>query len=168
MITFSINGVMTKDKAKKIAKIIKDMDENNLEFVSTSFFAVMNDKGGKDNEENMDLLECTKKARIDRVLRACREGELEEDVVDPISYTEDAEAKVDLNFYVESFLELRETLFFSRGVDIWRLFSLVLKGDVQALKKFRVIMEEMNFSDFMRQFCSHLEYIGGVRKVLGP
>jgi len=54
---------------------------------------------------------------------------------------------LDMDYYVDYFLETREKLYFSKGQDIWRLMQLSKLDDKQAQKKLRIIMDEFGLRE---------------------
>ena len=56
---------------------------------------------------------------------------------------------LDVNYYVETFLETRERLFFGKGQDIWRLIKLAKLDDRQAQKKLRILMDECDLRELL-------------------
>ncbi|MBR6606249.1 MAG: hypothetical protein IKK92_10375, partial [Prevotella sp.] len=73
----------------------------------------------------------------------------------------------DKNYYVERYLEIREFLFFKKGVDIHRRLQLAVQGDKQAVWKTKWLFRENNLLDFFREFFSVPEYWAEVCRILG-
>ena len=183
MISFSVNkGVDTADKAKKVAKLIKDMNEYNQEYLSDAYIQLVT--GTKDKKVNLNdyASRCQKADKRKNVLKYEKVEEnlisidelengsfgiCEEDVIDPIDYEMLGIDEADTSYYVETFLDIRQFIFFKDGQDIWRLFTLVRKGDKKAADRIRMLIDKFSIVDFMKEFCSHYQYILAVQKILG-
>lgn len=183
MISFSVNsGVDTADKAKKVAKLIKDMNEYNQEYLSDAYIQLVT--GTKDKKVNLNdyASRCQKADNRKNILKYEKEeqnlisieelengsfGVCEDDVIDPIDYEMLGIDEADTSYYVETFLNIRQFIFFKDGHDIWRLFTLARRGDKQAATKIRMISDKFSIVDFMMEFCSHYNYILAVQKFLG-
>ena len=68
---------------------------------------------------------------------------MDEDNIDDII------SNLDMDYYVEAFLETRENLFFCKGQDIWRLLKLARLDDKQAQNKLRILMDEFGLRDLL-------------------
>ena len=58
-------------------------------------------------------------------------------------------SNMDIDYYVEAFLNARERIFFNNGLDIWRLLKLSKLDDKVAQKKLRSIMDEFNLREIL-------------------
>lgn len=178
MFTFSINEkINSKEKAQKVAKLIKGINKYSEEILSDAFINLVQ---GKECIVSIAKLSCIdnrnkaydeKNGKTDNLINEDEEmrgykGITE--IVNPFNFEADIIAKADTNYYIEAFLDIREYVFFKRGIDLWRLFELVLKRDKKAIEKFRWVLDELNFTSFFKEFCSRAEYIEGVRNVLNP
>lgn len=176
MFTFSINDkIDSKEKAQKVAKLIKGINKYSEEVLSDAFINIIH---GKECEisiaklsyiDNRNKVYDEKNSKLDNLISEAEELKGYQGVIDlvnPFDFETDIIAKADTNYYIETFLDVREYAFFKRGVDLWRLFELVLKRDKQATEKFRWILDELGLTSFFKEFCSRAEYIEGVRKVL--
>lgn len=183
MVSFSVNsGVNSAEKAKNVAKLIKDMNEYNQEYVGDAFIQLVT--GTKDKKVNLnDYASRCQKADIRKnILKYEKEeqnlisidelengsfGICEDDVIDPTDYEMLGIDEADTSYYVETFLDIRQFIFFKEGQDIWRLFTLIRRGDKRAADRIRIISDKFAIVDFMKEFCSHYQYILAVQKILG-
>lgn len=176
MFTFSINDkISSKDKAQKVAKLIKGINKYNEEVLSDAFINLIQGKECEVSLAKLSYIDGKNKAYDERHSKSdSLINEDEEmkgyqgvvDLVNPFDFETDVIAKADTNYYVETFLDIREYAFFKRGIDLWRLFELVLKRDKKATEKFRWVLDELNLTSFFKEFCSRAEYIEGVKRVL--
>lgn len=190
ILSFSVNSqnAMTAEKAKKVAALIKGMNEYNCEFAGEAFIQIMEGKTkmyeGKDALRDLNMyahfrrkeekIEMAKRAEVES--RLINEVELEMGEAGAVAeMIEDKDLNVetmvadigDKNYYVESYLEIREFLFFKKGVDIHRRLQLAVQGDKQAVWKTEWLFRENNLLDFFREFFSVPEYWAEVCKILG-
>ena len=170
--TFSLNCKLTKEKAKKVAALINSINEFNCEFASEAYIQIMEGKTKKYHEKDAlrDLnayahfhkIEeiCDSAKRAEREVNATCEEEISLDdvrtVVEQMVDNSDVEAdvfkRVDAQYYISQFLEIREKLYFKKGIDLYRLLSLALTGDYQATVKLRVVVYECDLTDFLKEF----------------
>ena len=190
MLSFSVNAqnAMTAEKAKRVAALIKSMNEYYCEFAGEAFIQIMEGKtklyDGKDALRDLNMyahfrrkeeeIEMAKRAEVES--RLINEVELEmgeagavaEMIEDKNLNVETMVADIgDKNYYVERYLEIREFLFFKKGVDIHRRLHLSMQGDKQAIWKTEWLFRECELLDFFREFFSVPEYWTEVCRILG-
>lgn len=176
MFTFSINNrINSKDKAQKVAKLIKGINKYSEEVLSDAFINLVQGKECEVSISKLSYISEKNKAYDERHSKS--DNLINEDeemkgyqgiieIVNPFDFEADIIAKADTDYYIETFLDIREFVFFKRGIDLWRLFELVLKRDKLAIEKFRWVLDELSLTRFFMEFCSRAEYIEGVRRVL--
>lgn len=190
MITFSVNAsnLLTAEKAKKVAALIKGMNEYNCEFAGEAYIQIMEGKtklyNGKDALRDLNMyayfrkkeeeLEQAKRAEVE--CRLINEVELEMGETGAVAeLIEDKELNVeaiaadkgDTAYFVEEYLTIREILFFKKGIDIHRRLTLAMQGDKQAVWKTDWLFRECGLLDFFREFFSVPEYWSEVCRILG-
>jgi hypothetical protein len=162
--TFSVNANPFDKKAvKRVVEIIKDLNENsyNCEWAGEAFLkAVTKEDVGNINlssyaQSCMRNTQMTQLSRPETTILTQEElnqgyvgitdvvAEYVEDNIDDII------SNLDVDYYVEYFLETRENLYFSKGQDIWRLIKLAKLDDKQAQNKLRVLMDEFELRDLL-------------------
>ena len=178
MFTFSINNkIDSKDKAQKVAKLIRGINKYSEEVLSDAFINLVQGKDCTVSIAKLSYIDARnrvydeKNSKTNNLINEDEEMKGYQgitEIVNPFDFEADIIAKADTKYYIETFLDIREYAFFKRGIDLWRLFELVLKRDKQATEKFRWVLDELNLTSFFKEFCSRAEYIEGVRKVLNP
>ena len=184
--TFSLNCKLTKEKAKKVAALINSINEFNCEFASEAYIQIMEGKTKKYHEKDalrdfnayahFHKIEeiCDSAKRAEREVNATCEEEISLDdvrtVVEQMVDNSDVEAdvfkRVDAQYYISQFLEIREKLYFKKGIDLYRLLSVALTGDYQATVKLRVVVYECDLTDFLKEFFAVPRYWAEVCKIL--
>lgn len=162
--TFSVNAnPFEKKSVKKVVEIIKGLNDNsyNCEWAGEAFLKAVT----KDDVDTINLSgyanSCkrntlmTQSARPETTILTQEElnqgyvgvtdvvAEYVEDNIDDII------SNLDMDYYVEYFLEMRENLYFSKGQDIWRLIKLAKLDDKQAQNKLRVLMDEFELRELL-------------------
>ena len=162
--TFSINPNPFETKTvKKVYEIIRSLNDNpqNMEWAGEAFLKAVT----KDTTDNINLScyanSCQRNSQMTMLSRnetmILTQDELDQGyvgVTDVVAeYIEDnideIISNLDMDYYVESFLETREHLYFSKGQDIWRLIKLAKLDDKQAQNKLRVLMDEFGLRDLL-------------------
>ncbi|MCF2596024.1 hypothetical protein I6E39_05135 [Pseudoflavonifractor phocaeensis] len=189
ILSFSVNAqnAMTAEKAKRVAALVKGMNEYNCEYVGEAYIQIMEGKtkmyDGKDALRDLNMyayfrkkeeeIELAKRAEVES--RLINEVELEMGEAGAVAeMIEDKDLNVetivadigDKNYYVERYLEIREVLFFKKGVDIHRRLTLAMQGDKQAVWKTEWLFRECELLDFFREFFSVPEYWAEVCRIL--
>ena len=190
MLSFSVNAqnAMTAEKAKKVAALIKGMNEYNCEFAGEAYIQIMEGKtklyNGKDALRDLNMysyfrrkeeeIELAKRAEIEcplineMGLEMGETGAVAEMIEDKDLNVETIVAdKGDTAYFVEEYLTIREFLFFKKGVDIHRRLHLSMQGDKQAVWKTEWLFRECELLDFFREFFSVPEYWTEVCRILG-
>lgn len=178
MLTFSINNkVYEKDKAKSVAKLIKSIKDSNRDSLSDAFFNVVERNTIGVNLSKLNALR-TRNEKYDKRVKKCEDNLVTEEefqqstegiinLIDPSNYEVEVQAKADTRYYIETFLDLREYIFFEKGIDLWRLLLLVFKRDVIAIQKFRMVLDDFKLDTFFKDFLSRAYYIQEVKEILG-
>ncbi len=162
--TFSVNANPFDAKSvKKIAEIVNGLNENpyNGEWAGEAFLKAIT----KDDVDNINLSGYAHSCNRNTYMTKLAKGEttiLTQDelnqgyigITDVVAeYVEDniddIIGNLDMDYYVEAFLETRENLFFCKGQDIWRLIKLAKLDDKQAQNKLRVLMDEFGLRDLL-------------------
>lgn len=190
MLSFSVNAqnAMTAEKAKKVAALIKGMNEYNCEFAGEAYIQIMEGKtklyNGKDALRDLNMysyfrrkeeeIELAKRAEIEcplineMGLEMGETGAVAEMIEDKDLNVETIVAdKGDTAYFVEEYLTIREILFFKKGIDIHRRLTLAMQGDKQAVWKTDWLFRECGLLDFFREFFSVPEYWSEVCRILG-
>lgn len=190
ILSFSVNAqnAMTAEKAKRVAALVKGMNEYNCEYVGEAYIQIMEGKtklyDGKDALRDLNAyahfrrkeeeIELAKRAEVECTL--INEAELEMGKIGAVAeLIEDKELNVermatdkgDTAYYLERYLDIREQLFFKQGVEIQRLLKLAIEGDVLAVKKAERLFRECGLTDFFKEFLSVPTYWAEVCKILG-
>ena len=161
---FSVNANPLDQKAvKKCAEIIKSLNESplNCEWAGEAFIKAVT----KDDTDNINLSSyansCNRNTYMTQIMRGdttiLTQDELNQGyigITDVVAeYVEDniddIISNLDMDYYVEAFLETRENLFFCKGQDIWRLLKLARLDDKQAQNKLRILMDEFGLRDLL-------------------
>lgn len=176
--TFSLNTVNSADKVKKVVKLIQGINQYNCESLTDAYLNVM--VGVKKDIDSNITLEGfhsirIKNQEVDKM--TSKEKELEDNgetdfttdtnLIDPVDFEKEIMLKVDLPYFVETFLDIREHIYFEHGYDIWRLFTLSYKGDKAAQGKLRNLIDSLDLKDFFWNFCSSVSYKKAVEAKLG-
>ena len=190
MLSFSVNAqnAMTAEKAKKVAALIKGMNEYNCEFAGEAYIQIMEGKtklyNGKDALRDLNMysyfrrkeeeIELAKRAEIEcplineMGLEMGETGAVAEMIEDKDLNVDTIVAdKGDTAYFVEEYLTIREILFFKKGIDIHRRLTLAMQGDKQAVWKTDWLFRECGLLDFFREFFSVPEYWSEVCRILG-
>lgn len=162
--TFSVNtNVLKKDKLKRIAGIIKDMDLNsyNREWAGEAFLKIVENEGPEKINLSSYAQSCIRNEKLSKAAKPEMSIITQEEfnsgytgVTDVVAdYVEDniddIIANLDMDYYVNFFLDTRETLYFKRGIDIWRVLQLAKLDDKQAQNKLRLLMDEYGLRDLL-------------------
>ena len=189
ILSFSVNAqnAMTAEKAKKVAALVKGMNEYNCEYVGEAYIQIMEGKTKlyDDKDALRDLnayahfrrkeeeIELAKRAEVECTI--INEAELEMGKIGAVAeLIEDKELNVetmaadkgDTAYYAERYLDIREQLFFKQGVEIQRLLKLAMDGDILAVKKAERLFRECCLTDFFKEFLSVPAYWAEVCKIL--
>ena len=180
MLTFSTNSrIDSPKKIQKVAELVKQMNEYNEEFAADALFNI--------SDGYVGAIDLTDFARANRENQAKSENKLSKgitkvsflseeeseagyvgitDLEDPMDYEGIVIDDADTEYYVETFLNLRQFLFFTEGVDIWRQLTLIRRGDKRVADKFRKIADAYCMTQFFVEFCKNLGYIYAVQRIL--
>ena len=180
MITFSVNSDLSKDKAKKVFKLIQDMNSFNRDYIGEAYIHLMTGDSKNINldsyaklkkiEEHRELTKYdTKEENIVDIddLQNGDIGTISNELFDPKNYEEISIERADIDYYVDEFLSIREYIFFKGGKDIWRMLCLAFTGDKIVTNKLRMIFDEYKIKDFMYEFLSCPYYMYVVKMILG-
>ena len=187
--TFSVNATnrLTPKQIRDIVALTNSINDFNREYVGDAFLKIVEGNivafDSKTAQQDMDDYarfhrkeehrEMVKRAKIE--YRLVNETELEmgevgiaEELIPDQSLNVESTASetADEAYYVEEFLELREKLYFKKGVDIFRLLYLARAGDYQAIRRVRALIDECRLKDFFKEFFSSPKYWAGVYKIL--
>lgn len=178
MFTFSLNTVNSADKVKQVVKLIQDLNQYNSESLTDAYLNIMvGDR--KDNDSDITLegfhntsvrnQEADKAKSKETTLGDNGESDYTTDtnLVDSYEFEKEIILEIDLPYFVKTFLDIREYVFFEHGFDLWRLFVLSYKGDKAAQSKLRILIDNLNLKDFFWNFCSSLSYKKAVEEILG-
>ena len=149
-----MNVLESRDLAMKICEhYVKVTEKLNIPYVFKASFDKANRSSifsfrGPGLDEGMKIFEEIKKTFNVPIITDVHENEQAAVVAE---YVEDNIDEIinnlDMDYYVDYFLEVREKLYFSRGQDIWRLMQLSKLDDKQAQKKLRIIMDEYSLRE---------------------
>lgn len=181
MISFSVNNSLNEDKAKKVAKLIKDMNSYNQEYVGDAFIHLMtstknkninlnNYADSKRKEEYRDLTKYDKPEENIVEAEDLDDGESGtalESIFDPVNYEDLSIERAEIDYYVENFLNVREFIFFKGGKDIWRMLTLAYSGDKVVMHKLRYLFDDYCITEFMYEFLACPYYMYQVKQILG-
>lgn len=162
--TFSVNASpYSKEKVNKIASIINSINDSarNREWAGEAFLKIVESDGPGVINLSAYALTCetntkmTENARpVVSILTTEEYNNGYAGVTDIVAeYVEDnidnILSNMDIDYYVEAFLNARERIFFNNGLDIWRLLKLSKLDDKVAQKKLRSIMDEFNLREIL-------------------
>lgn len=160
--TFSVNvNIYKKGTIKKVADIISSINDSqsNREWAGEAFLKAVESKNATNINLSSYAQTCSRNSKLSK--QASRETSiLSQDEYDS-GYTgvtdvvadfvedniDEIIANLDMDYYVESFLDARENLYFKKGQDIWRLMELAKLDDRQAQNKLRLLMDEFGLRD---------------------
>ena len=173
MISFSVNtGLDSKEKIKKVSVLIEQMNQYNAEYVADAYIKIAQGHNGDINLD--DFANRQKKAEQrqgfeERQIVVKLEDGITgiDEAVDPINYESLSIARLDTDYYVETFLNVRQYLYFKEGIDIWRLLKLIRSGESFLNYRVRNVAEKYNMGEFLCEFCSNISYVYAVQKYLG-
>lgn len=163
--TFSVNPeAYVDEKQKRIMEMIKALHDNsvNSEWIGEAYIKVVEGP----NVDNINLsgyaVACDRNTKLNKkrnknlsILTSEEHNEGFVGIVDVVAdYVEDNMDDIidnlDLDYYVETFLDTRQRLYFEKGQDIWRLTELAkIDEDKQAQMKLRMLMEECGIRDLL-------------------
>lgn len=166
--TFSVNiDIFKKDTLKKVSEIMKSLnnssykDDVSREWVGEAFLkAVENENTDKINLASYAQT-CNRNSKLNKMSKPetsiINQDEFNSGftgVTDIVAeYVEDniddIIANLDMNYYIDSFLDTREFLYFKKGQDIWRLIQLAKLDDKQAQNKLRLLMDEFGLRELL-------------------
>lgn len=178
MLTFSINTANSREKVKKVVKLIQGINQYNADSLTDAYLNVMvGDKKNTDSNITLEGFhnisirnqEADKAKSKEVMLEDNGESDYTTDtnLIDSFEFEKEIMLKVDLPYYIDTFLDIREHVFFEHGYDIWRLFTLTCKGDKEAQGKLRILIDNLNLKDFFWNFCSSVSYKKAVEDILG-
>ncbi|WP_324823577.1 hypothetical protein [Sinanaerobacter sp. ZZT-01] len=178
MFTFSLNTINSADKVKQVVKLIQDLNQYNSESLTDAYLNIMvGDRKDSDSDITLEGFHNAKVRNQEADKAKSKEITLEDNgesdyitdtnLVDSYDFEKEIMLKVDLSYFVETFLDIREHVFFEHGFDLWRLFVLSCKGDKAAQSKLRILIDNLNLKDFFWNFCSSLSYKKAVEEILG-
>lgn len=187
LLTFSVNSSLTNKKAKQVVALINSMNDYNRDYAGDAFIEIMEGRTklflGDNAEKNLNTYAYYRK-REDRAeikKRALTEApiisEVEFDMGKLGAVAELIENKElnieeivvkcsDQGYYVDKYLDIREFFFFKKGIDIHRLLTLAMQGDVQAVRKAELLFRECHLIGFFREFFAVPAYWSFVHKML--
>lgn len=163
--TFSVNPeAYLEEKQKKIMEMINALYENplNAEWIGEAYIKVVEDS----NVENINLsgysVACDRNTKLNKkrnknvsILTSEEQKDGFVGIVDVVAdFVEDNMDEIidnlDLDYYIDTFKDTRQRLYFEKGHDIWRLIWLAKKdNDKQAQMKLRVLMDECGIRDLL-------------------
>lgn len=178
MFTFSLNTVNSADKVKQVVKLIQDLNQYNSESLTDAYLNIMvGDRKDSDSDITLEGFHNAKVRNQEADKAKSKEITLEDNgesdyitdtnLVDSYEFEKEIMLEIDLPYFVETFLDIREYVFFEHGFDLWRLFVLSYKGDKAAQSKLRILIDNLNLKDFFWNFCSSLSYKKAVEEILG-
>lgn len=178
MFTFSLNTVNSADKVKKVIKLIQEVNQYNSESLTDAYLNIMmGDKKDTDSNTTLEGFHNTRVRNQETDKAKSKEVMLEDNgesdhtidinLIDPFDFEKEIMLKIDLPYFVETFLDIREQVFFEHGYDLWRLFVLSYKGDKAAQGKLRVLIDNLSLKDFFWNFCDSVSYKKAVENILG-
>jgi len=181
MISFSVNArIDSEEKAKRVAALIEQLKGQNSEYVADAFFNI-----AEGNSDRVSLTEFSNKMRkieknakieelaSNQVMSLLTEDEMAagfegiSEISDPFDYEDEVIANADTEYFVETFLDVREFLFFQEGVDIWRMLSLVRRGDPIVGNKLRWVAYKYGVARFLNEYCCNIRYVNATQQILG-
>lgn len=162
--TFSVNvDIYSKDAVKRVVEIVKSIDANSLnrEWIGEAYLRAVE----QNMSDNINLSSysnaCNRNTKLSKMAKP-ETSILNQDeynygymgVTDVVAdyvedNIEDIISSLDMDYYIESFLDVREDLYFAQGYDIWRLVQLSKLDDKQAQTKLRMLMDEFEFRDLL-------------------
>lgn len=165
--TFSIN-IDPYKKMHRVSKLtLNPLTEREQEWLSEAYIKIIEDRGK--NSENINLkaysAACHNNAKLarmsDNTVSVLTNSELTEGhsgITELVAqYVEENIDTIldnlDIDYFVNSFLDMREYVYLEEGKDIWRLLELSRKEDMKALKKLRGIISQY---DYLKEL---IEYI---------
>lgn len=178
MFTFSLNTVNSASKVKQVVKLIQDINQFNAESLTDAYLNIMvGDKKDIDSNTTLEGFHKVSLRNIEADKAKSKEVMLEDNgesdysidtnLIDPYDFEKEIMMKIDLPYFVETFLDIREQVFFEHGFDIWRLFTLSYRGDKAAQGKLRILIDNLNLRDFFWNFCGSVSYKKAVEDMLG-
>lgn len=178
MFTFSLNTVNSASKVKQVVKLIQDINQFNAESLTDAYLNIMvGDKKDIDSNTTLEGFHKVSLRNIEADKAKSKEVMLEDNgesdysidtnLIDPYDFEKEIMMKIDLLYFVETFLDIREQVFFEHGFDIWRLFTLSYRGDKAAQGKLRLLIDNLNLRDFFWNFCGSVSYKRAVEDILG-
>ena len=155
--TFSINTNSYSDRVCRILSQLNGGKTYTPEFLSDMYFKAVDGEDIKDisaysrEMEKLALLKRSNAATVailsEDEVKTGFQGISEKDIVSTFDDIEDSLCK---NHLVEQFLDIRENLYYTLGVDIYRLLELILQGDTKAKSKLNlVVFEYPELKDFI-------------------
>lgn len=187
LLTFSLNNSLTNTKAKQVVALLNSMNDYNRDYAGDAFIEIMGGRTvlflGDNAEKNLNTYAYYHK-REDRS-EIKKRAESEEPIISEVEsdmgksgavaeMIEDREFNVeditmvlsDQGYYMDQYLEVREFLFFKKGVDIHRLLTLAMQGDALAVRKAELLFRECNLIGFFREFFAVPAYWFFVHRLL--
>lgn len=179
MITFSVNTSYTNDKRRRVAKLLEEINDFNRDSLSDAFINIMTIDKTNSDKMSLNALQQVRNRNDKADSSVSKEVYLlnkEEDNNDDMGLLEivdydDFEKKIldeiDINYFVNRFLELREKIFFDLGFDVWRMMKLTLMGDLAVKGKIYQLFAAIGEAKFLYEFCSNYVHIIKVKEILG-
>lgn len=163
--TFSVNPeAYMEEKQKRIIEMIEALNDNSInpEWIGEAYIRVV--EGSNVDSINLSgyAVACDRNTKLNKkrnknlsILTSEEHNDGYVGIVDVVAdYVEDNMDDIidnlDLDYYISTFLDTRQRLYFETGQDIWRLTWLAKKDeDKQAQIKLRMLMEECGIRDLL-------------------
>ena len=164
--TFSLNkGWLTPRNLTYIARIAESINANdrNREWGGEAFLRIAEsseeinvnlDRFAKASDKNTKLSEYRKSKKETRLITQEELNQGEVGITDASvqsavtdSGFDDVISRLDSDFYINQFIELRTEIFLRAGYDVWRLLELAKQSDTLAINSLRSIKDDRRFKD---------------------
>ena len=174
LVTFSINPVVTPEKLKKVDKLISEINDYNRDYLSDAFLKIMECEDKSISLNGMGKVgEKFERLNARRHPTYSLEGMVEQyediesfDVVETESFEDEVILDCDTDNLVKEFLDLRENLFLTEGMDIWRLLELSLfYGDKIATIQFADRIVDLGYVEFFAYLLQSDKAINKLREI---
>ena len=142
-----INSLNESDKTREWAgeAYLKAVTKDDIDSINLSSYASTCERNSKMNQLSKNETSFITQEELNAGYVGVTDivAEYVEDNIDDII------GNLDVDYYVEAFLETRERLFFGKGQDIWRLMKMAKLDDRQAQKKLRILMDECDLRELL-------------------
>lgn len=177
MLTFSVNCVVTPEKAEKIAKLVSEINEYNRDSAGIAYLNIVENRG-KNKEcghTSLNSLQARREFNMyaDNAKKQDKVVEVDDEVnvrnfSSSLSYNieESVIRTNDTENIVKEFLKWREKIFLKRGYDIYRLIELALLEDKQAYIKIYTIFKDFKILDLLTDVFLNKKVIPKLKEIL--